>query len=55
MIDLGVNKVQGKARRKLKMQIKAAKYQDTKFGLTEAEKLRLELLENELKRKCNKK
>lgn len=49
------NAVAGKARTKLKTQIKAAKYQDEKFGLNEAEKLRLELLEHELKRKCNKK
>ena len=46
--------VSGIARRKLKMQIKAAKYQDKKFGLNESEKLRLELLEQELKRKCKK-
>ena len=43
--------ISGIARRKLKMQIKAAKYQDKKFGLSEAEKIRLELLEQELKRK----
>lgn len=48
------NAVTGKARTKLKMQIKAAKYQDKKFGLNEAEKIRLELLEQELKRKCKK-
>lgn len=46
-----MNAIQGKERVKLKMQIKAAKYQDKKFGLNEAEKLRLELLEQELKRK----
>ena len=50
-----MNAIAGKARRKLKMQIKAAKYQDKKFGLNEAEKLRLELLEQELKRKCKEK
>lgn len=47
------NAIAGKARRKLKDQIKAAKYQDKKFGLNEAEKLRLELLEKELKRRRN--
>ena len=50
-----MNAIQGKARTRLKMQIKAAKYQDKKFGLNEAEKIRLELLEQELKRKCKEK
>lgn len=38
----------GKARRKLKTSIKAAEYQKTKFGLTEAEEIKLQELKNAL-------
>lgn len=41
----------GRDRRKIKTSIKAAEYQEKKFGLTEAEKARLEDLRNSLKEK----
>lgn len=46
-----MNKLQGKDRRRVKTSIKAAEYQEKKFGLTEAEKARLEDLRNSLKEK----
>ena len=46
------NKITGRARSKLKSKIRSIKHQEKKYGITELEKLKLQDLENELKRKC---
>lgn len=46
-----MNKIQGKARQKLKGKIRSLKYQKSKGWLSAVEKLKLKDLENELKEK----